>query len=90
MSNQKRLSVRLNLERLDHQKAWQILQELPQGRRNEYITGAVIDAADKRALKKLIAETLREVLAGNTITQNQPNKRNAEPDKDALHFIKNL
>lgn len=44
--NGKRLSIRLNLDKLNHKKAFEILSALPSGRKSEYIVNAIIKAYD--------------------------------------------
>lgn len=89
MGNYKRISVRFNLERMEHQKAWDILSNLPQGRMNEFITSSIISANDKYLFKDMIIESMIEVMDNYSFTKSKPSKSN-EIDDDAMDFIKNL
>lgn len=89
MGNYKRISVRFNLDRMEHQKAWKILSNLPQGRMNEFITSSIISANDKYLFKDMIIESMIEVMDNYSFSKNKINKTN-EIDDDAMDFIKNL
>jgi len=84
----KRLSVRLNLERFDHQKAWKILSSLPRGRMNEYIVSAVITVHEKHVLEETIREVIKNMLGGYEPSKAK-SKANGLPD-EAIDFLNSL
>lgn len=98
MDNCKRISVRFNLSRSDHRKAWEILSALPNGMMNEYITSSVLNTDNEKRIKRIVSECMHDVLDKYSLTANiQPQsenriiKGNKKPlDTDALDFIKNL
>lgn len=96
MSNYKRISVRFNLDRMEHQKAWDILSNLPQGRMNEFITSSIVSANDKYLFKDMIIESMIEVMDNYSFSKNNKNNKSSkinksnEIDDDAMDFIKNL
>ena len=89
MGNYKRISVRLNLERMSHQKAWAILQSLPHGRMNEYITNSILTADDQMHLKDMIVESMLEVME-NYEPKQAKQEMTKNIDNGALDFINNL
>lgn len=86
--DEKRLSVRLNLDRFDHQKAWQILSAQPRGRMNEYIVSAVIAVHDKKMLENTIREVLTE-LFGSYEPKTVMTKTDGLP-AEAIDFLDSL
>ena len=58
--NGKRLSIRLNLDKLNHKKAFEILSGLPSGRKSEYAVNAIIRAYDTDEVLELVRKVLHE------------------------------
>jgi len=99
MDNYKRISVRFNLDRTDHNKAWNVLSNLPQGMMNEYITGSIINTDSERRLKRIVRECMIDVLEECSLDVDMGSRGNAKQeetdgngriDNDALDFIKCL
>lgn len=87
----KQLSLRFNLVKLEHQKAYQILKGLPNGRMNEYIINAIIKAHNQAELKELIADTMVEVMDNYEFSKSKiVDKKTETLDHDALDFISSL
>ena len=66
--NGKRLSIRLNLDKLNHKKAFEILSALPSGRKSEYAVNAIIRAYDTDEVLELVngqAVLLIEIKGGS-------------------------
>ena len=57
---EKRLSIRLNLEKLSHQKAYEILSALPKRRKSEYVVNAIIMANKHDNLSMIIKGAIKE------------------------------
>lgn len=55
-------SFRPNLNDPDNKKAWEILQGVPKGQRNQYLVQAILKTQEGEYLKKLIQETIREAI----------------------------
>ncbi len=56
----KRLSIRLNLEKLSHKKADEILSALPKRRKSEYVVNAIIMANGQDNLYNMIKDAVKE------------------------------
>ena len=55
-------SFRPNLKNPEHEKAWQLLMEIPAGQRNQYLVDVILEKEERETLRKLIQETVREEL----------------------------
>lgn len=97
MDNYKRISVRFNLDRSDHKKAWDVLSNLPQGMMNEYITSSIINADNEKRLKRIVKECMCDVFEECSLDADNDNRRKSKQDEsnetsqldgDALDFIK--
>ncbi len=53
---------RPNLKNPEHEKAWQLLMEIPAGQRNQYLVDVILEKEERETLRKLIQETVREEL----------------------------
>ena len=60
---EKRLSIRLNLEKLSHKRADEILDALPKRRKSEYIVNAIIMADRFDNLSKIVKDAVNEALS---------------------------
>lgn len=60
-----RFSFRSNLERADHKRAWEILQAVPEGRKNAFLVEAILSEQAhgdlESTLRRILKEELREV-----------------------------
>lgn len=85
--NGKRLSIRLNLDKLNHQKAYEILSALPPRRKSEYVVSAIIRAHDTDEVLELV----RQVLHENSSSEIQSvSGSNDEIDNVAMDYLKSL
>ena len=55
-------SFRPNLKNPEHEKAWQLLMEIPTGQRNQYLVDVILEQEERGTLKRLIQEAVREEL----------------------------
>lgn len=82
-----RLSIRLNLDKLNHKKAYDILSALPPRRKSEYIVSAIIRAHDTDE----VLEIVRQVLSESTSAEIQStSSSNGEIDNVAMDYLKSL
>lgn len=85
--NGKRLSIRLNLDKLNHKKAYDILSELPSGRKSEYVVSAIIRAHDTDEVLGLVRQVLNE---NTTLDIQSALESNEEIDNVAIDYLKSL
>lgn len=53
---------RPNLQNKDHQKAWEILQSVPEGQKSAFVVQAILETARKEELETTLRRVLREEL----------------------------
>ena len=53
---------RPNLQNKDHQKAWEILQAVPEGQKSAFVVQAILETARKEELETTLRRVLREEL----------------------------
>ena len=83
----KRLSIRLNLDKLNHKKAYEILSALPSGKKSEYVVSAIIRAYDT----DVVLELVRQVLNENTARDVQSFASNNDGiDNVVVDYLKTL
>ena len=62
-------SFRPNLKNPEHERAWELLMRVPPGQRNQYLVEGILQKEDREIFKKIIRETVREVLKGGGVEQ---------------------
>lgn len=84
-------SFRPNLQNAEHQRAWEILCGVPEGKKNQYLVEAVLKMEDGKWLEKVIRETVREELKCGDTTHSVPQKSEEIPDQmlDFLYQMEN-
>lgn len=51
---------RPNLRNSEHRKAWEILQNVPEGQKNAFLVRAILGTVQKEELERLLRRVLRE------------------------------
>ena len=60
--NRPLFGFRPNLRNKAHRKAWEILQAVPEGRKNTFLVQAILEHEEKEALESTLRRVLREEL----------------------------
>ena len=79
-------SFRPNLKNPEHEKAWQILMEVPKGQRNQYLVDVILEKDERETLRKLIQETVREELKSGGV-ERMPAQEKEEIPGQMLDFL---
>ena len=79
-------SFRPNLKNPEHEKAWQILMEVPKGQRNQYLVDVILEKEERETLRKLIQETVREELKSGDMERIPAQEKEEIPDQ-MLDFL---
>ena len=79
-------SFRPNLKNSEHEKAWQILQDVPAGQRNQYLVDVILEQEERGTLKRLIQEAVREELKSGDVEQMPAQEKEEIPDQ-MLDFL---
>lgn len=57
-------SFRPNMENPEHRRAWEILQDVPEGQKNLFLVRAIIQEDLARHLERMVRKAVREELEG--------------------------
>ncbi|MFG6366222.1 plasmid segregation centromere-binding protein ParR [Schaedlerella sp.] len=57
-------SFRPNMEYPEHQKAWEILKNVPEGQKSLFLVQAILQKDQAQSLEKMIRKAVREELDG--------------------------
>ena len=79
-------SFRPNLKNPEHEKAWQLLMEVPKGQRNQYLVDVILEQEERGTLKRLIQEAVREELKSGDVEQ-MPAQEKEEIPGQMLDFL---
>lgn len=60
MSRRPVFSFRPNLENPEHQRAWEILQNVPEGQKNRFLVRAILQEDLARHLEEMVRRAVRE------------------------------
>lgn len=79
-------SFRPNLKNPEHEKAWQLLMEIPTGQRNQYLVDVILEQEERETLKRLIQEAVREELKCGDV-ERMPAQEKEEIPGQMLDFL---
>ena len=78
--------IHIYLKNPEHEKAWQILMEVPKGQRNQYLVDVILEKEERETLRKLIQETVREELKSGSMERLPACEKEEIPDQ-MLDFL---
>lgn len=79
---------RPNLQNKDHQKAWEILQGVPEGQKSAFLVQVILETARKEELEMTLRRVLREELKA-VPSQPVPQQEEAIP-QEMIGFLGSL
>ena len=79
---------RPNLQNKDNQKAWEILQSVPEGQKSAFVVQAILETARKEELETTLRRVLREELKADP-SQPIPQQEEAIP-QEMMGFLGSL
>ncbi len=79
---------RPNLQNKDHQKAWEILQGVPEGQKSAFLVQAILETTRKEELETALRRVLREELK-TVPSQQVPQQEEAIP-QEMMGFLDSL
>lgn len=83
-------SFRPNLDKPEHEKAWDILQSVPEGKKNAFLVRAILEADHREYLEQAIRQAVREELkCGGTAHPEKAQEEGEIPDQ-MLDFLGSL
>ena len=90
----KRISLRLNMERYSHRKAYEIYKSVAPQERSDFIRQAIILMDDREEMIKSISNLLETMLTGTVVNNETPaesiEEKVSESAANMLSFISSL
>lgn len=83
-------SFRPNLRNPDHEAAWEILENVPEGLKTSFVVQAVLHEKEAEYLERLIRKTVREELDGRSFGSCEDRKEPDTVPEPFLNFISML
>lgn len=84
-------SFRPNMDNPEHRQAWEILQSVPEGQKNQYIVSVILQSKDRECLERLVRQVLREEIQNAAPLQKQEmEKEQEEIPEQMLGFLEQL
>lgn len=82
-------SFRPDLESPEHREAWEILQGIPKGQKNQYLVRAILKAREGEHLEGLIRKAVREAMDGGEAAHPAQEPQGEVPSQ-MLEFLFNM
>ncbi len=84
-------SFRPNMDNLEHRQAWEILQSVPEGQKNQYIVSVILKSKERECLERLVRQAVREEMQNAAPLQKQEmGKERDEIPEQMLGFLEQL
>lgn len=84
-------SFRPNMDNLEHRQAWEILQSVPEGQKNQFIVSAILKSKERECLEQLVRQAVREEMQNAAPLQKQEmEKEREEIPEQMLGFLEQL
>lgn len=64
-------SFRPNMENPKHRQAWEILQSIPEGQKNQFVVSAILTSREGEYLEQVIRQAVREEMRNGAPLQEQ-------------------
>lgn len=84
-------SFRPNMDNLEHRQAWEILQDVSEGQKNQFIVSAILKSKEGEYLEQIIRQAVREEIRnGVPIQEKEIGKAPEEIPEQMLGFLEQL
>lgn len=64
-------SFRPNMDNPEHRQAWEALQSVPEGQKNQFVVSAILKSRDGECLERIVRQAVREEMQ-NGIPAQRP------------------
>lgn len=64
-------SFRPNMDNPEHRQAWEILQSVPEGQKNQFVVSAILKSREGEYLEQVIRQVVREEMRNGVPLQGQ-------------------
>lgn len=78
-------SFRPNMDNPEHRQAWEVLQGVPEGKKNQFVVSAILKAKERECLERIIRQAVREEMRNAAPLQKQE-----EIPEQMLEFLEQL
>lgn len=84
-------SFRPNMDNPEHRQAWEILQDVSEGQKNQFIVSAILKSKEGEYLEQIIRQAVREEIRNGVPLQKQETgKEQEEIPEQMLGFLEQL
>ena len=84
-------SFRPNMDNPEHRQAWEILQSVPEGQKNQYVVSVILQSKERECLERLVRQAVREEMQNAAPLQKQEmEKEQEEIPEQMLGFLEQL
>ena len=84
-------SFRPNMDNPEHRQAWEILQSVPEGQKNQYVVSVILQSKERECLERLVRQAVREEMHNAAPLQKQEmEKEQEEIPEQMLGFLEQL
>lgn len=83
-------SFRPNMDNPEHRQAWEVLKNIPNGRKNAFLVRAILQTECTGQIEQIIRKTVREELKSGRTAQSESNVNEKEILKPMLDFLDSL
>lgn len=78
-------SFRPNMDNPEHRQAWEVLQGVPEGQKNQFVVSAILKSKERECLERIIRQAVREEMRNAAPLQKQE-----EIPEQMLGFLEQL
>lgn len=78
-------SFRPNMDNPEHRQAWEVLQGVPEGQKNQFVVSAILMSKERECLERIIRQAVREEMRNAAPLQKQE-----EIPEQMLGFLEQL
>lgn len=64
-------SFRPNMDNPEHRQAWEALQSVPEGQKNQFVVSAILKSRDGEWLERIVRQAVREEMQNGIPVQKQ-------------------
>lgn len=84
-------SFRPNMDNPEHRQAWEILQSVPEGQKNQFVVSAILRSREGEDLERIVRQAVREEMRNIAPLQRQDVLKATEgiPDR-MMGFLEQL
>lgn len=84
-------SFRPNMDNLEHRQAWEILQSVPEGQKNQFVVSAILKSKEGECLEQIVRQAVREEIRNAAPLQKQEAGKEQEGiPEQMLGFLEQL